>query len=215
MKKKAFTLVEISVVLFLVLLTVAIVVPNLVEDNKKLNVISQWKHVYRNIEYVFLAVKAQSNDIDVNTFKLAKNDEQREKFLYDLLNPYFRMQDSVDVKDYRVKFLNGKDVKPDDIYYITNLHTTSGGNIIGLKWLNVSKTKKNFKSPVAILSYDLNGYKKPNKWGYDIFGVNIYVDKLEPIGKTLDENMLKYDCSKKGKGLSCSYYYYIYGGKLN
>lgn len=215
MKKKAFTLVEISVVLFLVLLTVAIVVPNLVEDNKKLNVISQWKHVYRNIEYVFLAVKAQSNDIDVNTFKLAKNDEQREKFLYDLLNPYFRMQDSVDVKDYRVKFLNGKDVKPDDIYYITNLHTTSGGNIIGLKWLNVSKTKKIFKSPVAILSYDLNGYKKPNKWGYDIFGVNIYVDKLEPIGKTLDENMLKYDCSKKGKGLSCSYYYYIYGGKLN
>ena len=100
------------------------------------------------------------------------------------------------------------------MYYITNLHKTNSGKIVGLKWQN-TPVRYSDKFPVAIMSVDLNGMKKPNKWGYDIFGINIYTDRIEPLGKTYDDYLLKSDCSKKGKGISCSYYYYIYGGQLN
>ena len=62
------------------------------------------------------------------------------------------------------------------------------------------------------MMFDINGTMLPNRWGNDIFGINIYDGgKIEPFGfdKNMDE--LKYDCSKLGTGLTCSYYYKIGG----
>ena len=59
--------------------------------------------------------------------------------------------------------------------------------------------------------YDVNGKKGPNVWGKDIFGLNIYNDKFEPIGKNEPINIQKQDCSKNGTGLFCSNYYLIGG----
>lgn len=211
-KNKAFTLVEIVVVIGLIVLTAIMVVPNLIEDNKKLDIISKWKHSYQNVEYVFQALNTQVTDTDKIAFKQAKNNDEKEILLYNLLNPYFRMKQAIDVKSYRTHYLDGSPVKGNDDYYITNLHVANSGKIVGVKWLN--DNFDNNTLPFAILSVDLNGVNKPNKWGYDIFAVNIYSDRVEPIGKTDDEYLMKSDCSKKGKGLTCSYYYYIYGGKL-
>ena len=213
-KNNAFTLTEIAVILFLIILTVLLVLPHLIEDNKKLNAIAQWKDTYQNLEYIFSALKVQANETDNIAFKQAIDTEGKEKALYNILKSYLRMTDKVSIGDYKTYYLNGLKVKSDDIYYITNLHTTSSGKIVGLKWQN-TPVKYTDKLPVAIMSVDLNGFKKPNKWGYDIFGINIYTDRIEPIGKSDDDFYLKSDCSKKGKGLSCSYFYYIYGGQLN
>lgn len=211
-KNKAFTLVEIAVVFGLILLTALMVIPNLIEDNKKLDIISKWKHSYQNVEYVFQAINTQITDTDKIVFKNAKNSQEKEILLYNLLNPYFRMKQAVDVKNYKTYYLDGSSVKESEDYYITNLHVTNAGKIVGVKWLN--DNVNNQAIPFAMLSVDLNGQSKPNKWGYDIFAVNIFADRIEPIGKTDDDYLLKSDCSKKGKGLACSYYYYIYGGKL-
>lgn len=211
-KNKAFTLVEIAVVFGLILLTALMVIPNLIEDNKKLDIISKWKHSYQNVEYVFQAINTQITDTDKIAFKNAKNSQEKEILLYNLLNPYFRMKQAVDVKNYKTYYLDGSSVKESEDYYITNLHVTNAGKIVGVKWLN--DNVNNQAIPFAMLSVDLNGQSKPNKWGYDIFAVNIFADRIEPIGKTDDDYLLKSDCSKKGKGLACSYYYYIYGGKL-
>jgi len=213
-KKLAFTLMEISVVAGLIFLTALLVIPNLVEDNKKLDIISKWKNSYNDIEYVFSALSAQATETDNIAFKKAGNTDKKENVLFDMLTPYMRMETPLDSKDYKTYYLNGSSVKENDEFYITNLHVTNSGKIIGLKWLNMPAAITD-KFPIALLSIDLNGTKKPNKWGYDIFGVNIYTDKIEPIGKTDDEYLMKSDCSKKGRGISCSYYYYIYGGKLN
>lgn len=211
-KNKAFTLVEIAVVFGLILLTALMVIPNLIEDNKKLDIISKWKHSYQNVEYVFQAINTQITDTDKIAFKNAKSSKEKEILLYNLLNPYFRMKQAVDVKNYKTYYLDGSSVKEGEDYYITNLHVTNAGKIVGVKWLN--DNVNNQAIPFAMLSVDLNGQSKPNKWGYDIFAVNIFTDRIEPIGKTDDNYLLKLDCSKKGKGLACSYYYYIYGGKL-
>ena len=63
------------------------------------------------------------------------------------------------------------------------------------------------------MMFDINGILPPNRWGKDIYGVNIYdVLKIEPFGfdKSMDE--LKKDCSEAGTGINCSYYYKIGGG---
>lgn len=214
MKKHAFTLVEIIVVMLIILLTAIIVIPNVIDDNKKLHTISRWKHTYKNIEYVFSAIKAQTTETDKIAIEKAKTDDEREVVLCDLLNPYFRMQSSIDVKNYKTYFLDGTSVNDKSKFYFKNLHTTNSGMVIGVKWLLVpSKAQKSL--PIAIMMVDLNGLSKPNKWGQDIFGVNIYVDRIEPFGEEFDEMSIKSDCSRKGKGLSCSAYYNSYGGRLN
>jgi len=213
-KNKAFTLMEIGIIVGLIALTAALVIPSLVEDNKKLDIISKWKNTYKNIELAFSAIQVQATETDNISFQKASNDKEKEKVLYEILTPYFRMEKEVSNKDYKTFYLNGSAVKENDDYYITNLHLTNSGKLVGLKWLN-TPISINDKFPIALMAVDLNGVKKPNKWGYDIFGVNIYTNKIEPLGKSDDDYLVKSDCSKKGKGLSCSYYYYIYGGELN
>lgn len=213
-KENAFTLTEIAVILVLIALTVMLVVPSLIDDSKKLNAIAQWKDSYQNLEYMFSALKLQANKSDNTVFENTVDDKSKEQALSSILKTFLRFENEVSVNDYKTYYLNGSKVKANDNWYITNLHKTASGKIVGLKWQN-TPVKFTDKFPVAIMSVDLNGLKKPNKWGYDIFGVNIYTDRIEPIGKTDDDYLLRSDCSKRGKGLSCSYYYYIYGGQLN
>ena len=81
-------------------------------------------------------------------------------------------------------------------------------NIVGIKDIE----NKTPDSPVFLMMLDTNGYKKPNIWGRDIFGLNIYKDgNINPIGYGWDVKKLRKDCSKKGTGLSCSYFYRIGG----
>lgn len=214
MKKQAFTLVEIIVVISIVVLTAIILIPNIIDDNKKLHTISQWKHTYKNIEYVFSAIKAQTTETDKVAIEKTRTNDEREVVLCDLLNPYFRMQSVVATKTYKTYFMDGSFVNEKSDYYVKNLHTTNSGMVIGVKWLLVPSQAQN-SLPIAMITIDLNGLKKPNKWGYDIFGVNIFVDRIEPLGEEYDEMLMKSDCSKKGKGISCASYYNNYGGRLN
>lgn len=212
-KYNAFTVAEISIVFGLIILTALLVIPNLIEDNKKFDIISKWKHSYQNVEYVISALKAQVTDTDRIAFKNAKNKEEKEMLLYEILKPYFRIETSVDTKNYKIHYLNGNLVKENDEYYIEKYYKTSLGKILGIKWLQ--DNEKYIKElPIALISVDLNGINKPNKWGYDVFGIYIFEDKIEPLGKTQDDFFVKSDCSKKGTGISCSYYYHIYGGQL-
>ena len=214
MKKQAFTLVEIIVVISIVVLTAIILIPNIIDDNKKLHTISQWKHTYKNIEYVFSAIKAQTTETDKVAIEKTRTNDEREVVLCDLLNPYFRMQSVVNPKTYKTYFMDGSFVNEKSEYYVKNLHTTNSGMVIGVKWLLVPSQAQN-SLPIAMITIDLNGLKKPNKWGQDIFGVNIFVDRIEPLGEEYDEMLMKSDCSEKGKGISCASYYNNYGGRLN
>ena len=125
MKKQAFTLVEIIVVISIVVLTAIILIPNIIDDNKKLHTISQWKHTYKNIEYVFSAIKAQSTETDKVAIEKTRTNDEREVVLCDLLNPYFRMQSVVDPKTYKTYFMDGSFVNEKSEYYVKNLHTTN------------------------------------------------------------------------------------------
>ncbi len=211
--KKAFTIVEIAIVFVLLLLTAYLVIPSLLDDTKQAESVSQWKYAYHNLEYMFSAVSAQLNKSDIEAFVKAEDNKQREMLLFEYLKPFMRTKTAVGNEEYKTYFMNSSPVKPDDYYYFTNLHITNSDNIIGLKWMT---SPENIRPnlPIALLLFDINGLKKPNKWGEDIFGINIFADRIEPFGKHLDDDVLKRDCSKKGTGIYCSYYYYTYGSYI-
>jgi hypothetical protein len=60
---------------------------------------------------------------------------------------------------------------------------------------------------LAKIIFDVNGKSKPNVWGKDVFGMNIYGDKVLPFGSELDKMSVELDCSRQGTGKACSSYY--------
>jgi hypothetical protein len=124
-----------------------------------------------------------------------------------------RIKYGVPTGQYKPKFMNGEDIKPKDKYWIKNYYSTAAGEIIGLKWF-VPECKPHMKNVCGTMSIDINGEKAPDTWGEDVFGINIFSDRIEPIGKDKNIKDLKQDCSKDGTGVLCSYYYLI-GGKFD
>lgn len=208
-QKGAFTIIEVVFVFLLILGVTFLILPRSLNSTRQAKFISQWSETYAQLEYMFSVIKAQQNGALEEKIKAAPNNEERKNILLETIKPYLRITTAVD-SDYKQLYMNKSVVQPSDRYHFDNLYFTSSDEIVGLKWL---KEDCNDNDVCAILNFDLNGKKSPNTWGYDIFGINLYKTKIEPIGKNIDIDVLKNNCSKNGFGIYCSYYYLI-GGKF-
>ena len=96
------------------------------------------------------------------------NKVELEEFFDNMLASEFKEQ----LKPYGIKYMNGANYPLKfDIYQKTIFNTT-----IAYKLYEKPQGDK-----FGLLMYDVNGEKGPNRWGKDIFGYNIYQDKIEPI----------------------------------
>lgn len=210
--KKAFTLVEIFVVIFLLLVVTSLVVPMALNDSKKAQEISSWRHTYSDVVsifkslYVLYLLKEENREEIEHSLELAKTDKQKEQVLIEEFASYLRIVSKFDSKNYKITYLNGDKVSPKNYYYFDNFYLTHSDEIIGVKWIGELYGEK---SPLALLLFDINGEKAPNVWGKDIFGVTMTRLGLEPFGEGVSLDEIKSDCSKKGRGVYCSYEYLI------
>ncbi len=207
MIKKAFTLVEIGIVFSLILIVSALVIPLAIDDSKKVREISNWRHTFDNVEYAFQSMFIDNSDEYQNQLSLkikkAKNSNIIEDIVFDEFKPYLRVESKFESKKYKPRYLNHDRVKEGQYYYFDKLYLTQNNEIVGIKWLGELYDK----SSLLALMFDVNGEIGPNMWGKDIFGVNVYKDKLEPFGKNIPSYEVKQDCSEKGRGVYCSYSY--------
>lgn len=207
--KKAFTLIEIIIVFMLILIVSALVIPLVLNDSKTIQDVSKWRHSYDDILYAFQSMGLNNDD----TYKTlvhskitkASNTFEIEDIILDEFRPYLRIEDRFYDKKYSPRYLNSKKVKEGQYYHFEKLFKTQNGQIIGIKWL---KELYDNSSMIALM-IDTNGEDVPNVWGKDIFGINIYKDKIEPFGKDISSDEVDMDCSKKGRGVYCSYKYLI------
>lgn len=209
--KKGFTIIEVIIVFLLILGVMFFILPKSLETTKQAAFISEWNDNYHDLEYTCAVIRAQKDSEIKKKFKAASNNEDREKIVLETIKPYLRIRSALDDSNYKTKYMNGNPVNIENLYHFDNYYKTESNGIMGLKWF-VPMCMKGVIC--GTLSYDVNGITPPNKWGYDIFGVNVLIDSVEPLGKGLDEDVLKSDCSKKGTGVYCSYYYLI-GGKFD
>src|SRR5574344_1416596 len=210
--KKRFWKIEYSITIFVIFAVVLLLIPTKFIGSKEATYISKWNDTYNKVDYMFTAMVAQADSNIVKSLHKAKTNSKREKLMVQLVKPYLRINENNQLsKDYKPVYMNGKRVMPKDNYYFENLYLTHSNTIIGIKDIK----DKDIFHPGFIMMFDMNGYKGPNMWGKDIYGINIFSDgKINPIGTGWDINNIKKDCSAKGTGVSCSHYYRI-GGEFN
>lgn len=210
MRKNGFTIIEVVVVFLLILGATFWILPKSLDGTRQARFISKWTAKYADLEYMFSVINAQQNEEITNIFNKKRDISLQGASIPDLFKPYLRISSKLKSSDYQQKYMDNKKIGNSDKYFFNKFYLTTNNEIVSLKWV------KNYCDGdiCAIMSFDINGTELPNKWGYDIYGINVYRDKIEPMGKGFDSDILKNNCSKHGYGIYCSYYYLI-GGKFD
>lgn len=178
-------------------------------SSKEAVYISKWNEKYNKIEYMFTAMSAQADSEIVKDLKDETDNDKREKLMIKLIQPYLRLEEVQYPKwRYNPKYMNGKSIYNKDYYYFDSFYKSSNGLIVGIKDLDETYDG----APGFIMSVDVNGLKKPNMWGRDIYGVAIFQDgKVKPLGYDKEIDELRKDCKETGSGVWCSHFYRIGG----
>ena len=190
--KKAFTIVEVSILFVIFLIVAFLVAPLSLDDTLQVKYASRWKDVQSDFENIYYSVYTQTDNDNFDfqeAFETAINNSTKGNLEY-----------------YKIKYLNGS--FPIGDYKFDDLKQTYSNAVVAYKFFDKPKN-----GLIGILMYDVNGQQQPNIWGKDIFGLNIYKDRLEPCGKEQSIEKQKKDCSRSGTGICCSNYFLI-GGKL-
>lgn len=210
--KRHFWKIEYSITLCIIFGIFLLMLPSKFIASKEASYISEWNNIFHKMEYVFNAMNAQADANITKGFKSAKTNTAREKYMMQLVKPYLRINEQNVLKSkYSPNYMNGKKVNPNSKYFFDTLYLTSNGRIVGIKDIK----DHDIYHPAFMMMFDVNGLRGPNRWGKDIFGLNIFVDgNISPFGAGISVPELKKDCSQTGMGVYCSYYYRI-GGDFN
>jgi len=210
MRRNGFTIIEVVVVFLLILSVTFLVLPRNFESTREARLISKWGQKYSELEYMFSVIKAQHDSEIKDKLEGANDNNDRRDILLDTIKPYLRITSKVNVP-YSPRYMNGTIVDSESKYYFDKFYSTGLNEIVGLKWV---KEDCKDKEICAIISLDINGMTPPNKWGYDIFGINVFKNGIQPMGKDVDPDTLRNDCDRSSYGTYCSYYYLI-GGRFD
>lgn len=200
---------EYSVTLFVIFGVILLLLPVSVGNSWQAGMISKWNERYNRVDYMFSVIKAHFTDETKASFQNAKTDHDREKLMLLLVKPYLRVDTSKKVpRRYKPGYIDKTRTMKGQFYYFNEFYFMNDGGIVGIKDIE----QKYPNDPIFIMMFDLNGILPPNRWGKDIFGVNIYkTGNIEPFGYDLSMDALEKDCSSEGTGITCSYYYKIGG----
>ncbi len=188
-KKFGFTLAEVLITLGIIGVVAAMTLPTLVSNYKKQTYVTQLKKTVSTLEQGFQKMRADAGGVDKLEdtepyIKMRTNSEHGEcpfgSFLvdpactqfYEDLKQYFNFVNLVECENYIIKFRNsneGDDITGDNFMIFTD------GAMVSLDTTYVSEEESTF------MNLDINGYKAPNTYGYDVFRF-----KVTPNGKLID-----------------------------
>ena len=187
-----FTLTEV-IILFVIFMTVAIlIIPLSVEDAVTTKNKARWQHVQSGFA-----------SIPISMMSMPEYKTKGSVSLEDFITALIKVHPLQNVVSYKIKYMNG-DV-PDEKYVFPEIYNTNGGAAIAFKWFDNPSNVQGEDKLYGILMYDVNGKRGPNVWGKDVFGMNIYTNKIEPFGKNEDPITVESDCARDGTGLYCSF----------
>ena len=215
--KKAFTLSETLIALTVIGVVAAITVPNIMIQNQKEQAVVRLKKVYSEFSQATTMAKTTYGDSTTWDYTLS-NTEFFRKYFY----PYITLSSQ-----------SIQDAKKDNIYY----YQTSGavessllimraqGEIIELiSGSQIFTYPLNYGGTVSeylrkCYAIDVNGYKKPNRFGRDLFMMCLDSERgivphawndNEPstVKKTREQlkksSSYSYQCSRKARGMWCA-----------
>lgn len=190
MKRRGFTIVEVSILFVIFLIVAFLVAPLSLDDTLQAKNTSRWRNVQSDFSNIFYAINTQKDDDDFEFKKAFTN--------------VISGEIKTNTDPYKILFLNG--TFPNSTYRFDDFKLTQANSVISYKFFDEPQGDLQ-----GLLMYDVNGKVGPNTWGKDVFGFNIYSDRFEPFCKNDAITIQKQECSKDGTGLCCSNYYLIGG----
>lgn len=211
MKNISFSLFNVVSVVLIIVLIFLIICPFDLVNIKQAQRIAKWLNVYEKIDYSFELVKSHENSMVPD--ELTQDVILTEDGYADFLAPYLNLTSSEfkDLPRYKYRMMNGKRVDKSSQFYFYRFLETKNGLLVSIRERMLEITDEN--TPLYYMLIDINGVKKPNRIGQDIFFINIYKDKISALGNGERHAKLKTNCSPIGTGMYCSEYY-LYGGSL-
>ena len=224
-RKIAFTLAEVLITLGIIGVVAAMTMPSLITNYKIKETVSKLKKVNTTFNNAFLQAKEENGEIsdwglsnstldtDTDDGSIANSNYGRDKFL-EILSRHLKTISMCKYSDnsceiYRPTNLQG-DIDNSDSY--SNRLVLADGTIIGHLYLNNTACNTNWGSGALSQScgsfkVDLNGSKKPNMYGKDIFQFDITANGIVPSGIATDisgnnfeESCIKSDSRMNGVG---------------
>ena len=224
-RKIAFTLAEVLITLGIIGVVAAMTMPSLITNYRVKETVSKLKKVNTIFNNAFLQAKEENGEIsdwglsnstldtDTDDGSIANSNYGRDKFL-EILSRHLKTISMCKYSDnscevYRPTNLQG-DIDNSDSY--SNRLVLADGTIIGHLYLNNTACNTNWGSGALSQScgsfkVDLNGSKKPNMYGKDIFQFDITVNGIVPSGIATDisgnnfeESCIKSDSRMNGVG---------------
>ena len=215
-RKSALSFAEIVVIIFIVIAVICILFAKIFGVKQESNIIYNWKKTLMATQYSYSVLLLTKKDELEKIIKLenpARNEKILKLFRETLnVNTIDTINSSRSLKNYKYRFLNGRRVAKESKYYVENFVYSPDGKIMaGLNWTNDDCF--NNDGLCGVLIFDMNGVKLPNRFGLDIFGVNIYRDKIEPFGSGLSYADNQLNCRRLETGVTCSKFY-LMGGQF-
>ena len=224
-RKIAFTLAEVLITLGIIGVVAAMTMPSLITNYRVKETVSKLKKVNTIFNNAFLQAKEENGEIsdwglsnstldtDTDDGSIANSNYGRDKFL-EILSKHLKTISMCKYSDnscevYRPTNLQG-DIDNSDSY--SNRLVLADGTIIGHVYLNNTACNTNWGSGALSQScgsfkVDLNGSKKPNMYGKDIFQFDITANGIVPSGIATDisgnnfeESCIKSDSRMNGVG---------------
>ncbi len=198
MKKKAFTLAEVLITLGIIGIVAAMTIPTLMSKIQWIVLKQQYKEAYSTMNQA-LRLLYEKNDTFQNCYYIENGNKHiqgpQEKSecaaLYEDLKTVLKISHICENNAYKngcIPEYKGiekvyTDINPDSEYTSTGCNGFKTSNILNSNpaWVLTNGTIIGFYQPTndpftKIFFMDINGNKKPNKWGYDIFAFMIMSD---------------------------------------
>ncbi len=214
--KLVLSFAEIVIIVFITIVMFCILLGKIFGVSQQSKVIYNWKKTLESAQYsynVILLTQRQQLMDYVKSGSQSRNQEILNMFKSTLNTDVVgNKKEQKSLKNYKYRFLNGKQVPKESKYYAQNFTYSPDGTIIaGLNWLNQDCFETD--NLCAVMIFDMNGVKLPNRFGLDVFGLNIYNNRLEPFGTGLSYEENQRNCRRLETGVTCSKFY-LMGGQF-
>jgi len=186
---KAFTLAEVLITLAIIGVVAAITIPSIVANHQKRALETQFAKAYRTLSQAVNLAIAEYGDISTWDWKDSYTAEEKDKFVKKYFSPYLNHVKFCSATnpntgcfpDVMYKFMSG-----DNFGNTANLNDPkvqlADGSMISFTLLaNTAPTRADIN-----IYFDINGHKKPNTIGRDLFTFSMY----KPTGEFLPSGVI-------------------------
>ena len=209
-KRAAFTLAEVLITLGIIGIVAAMTMPSLINNYQKKQTIVRLKKVYSIISQAYTMSETDNGPAeDWIDSSQTINTENVKKYVQSYWLPYFKSIQECSKEGDCSYNVNVK--RPDGQYSIAlvgnNRYTIilSDGTLIAFVPFGWDEDAGVLYWGTSQRFYiDLNGPKRPNVLGKDVFILTIYNKRITGNCYTFSENSLNAECSKTGSAQCCS-----------